>query len=315
MDTTVPARRIALVTMLALAVWAMAAAPKLERSAASAPLGLWRDAQLAFLAPFHGAPQPAPAGVIRVDAPPTLPDLREIGRSSAPPASTAPARSGLRTPTVADPLRVLIVGDSLGKDFAYGFTTLASADPTLTITTDARSSTGLSRPDYFDWPAQLARDITTSRPELIIVMLGGDDAQPFEVDGHPVAQGTDEWRAAYSARVSAFMDEACRGGRTVLWLGLPVMSDDSFSARMRALNTLFAAASHGCVHFAETWTLFSDAAGRYAPVLPDEAGRMQPVRQLDGIHFSVAGALRVGAYARRLVAAELSSSSAPRSSP
>ena len=148
-----------------------------------------------------------------------------------------------------------------------------------------------------------------------MVMLGGDDAQPFEVDGHPVAQGTDEWRAVYSARVTAFMDEACADGRTVLWLGLPIMSDDSFSARMRELNTLYATAAHGCVHFAETWSLFSDAAGRYAPFLPDEAGRTQAMRQLDGIHFSIAGALRVGAFAQRLVTDELRSSVTPRSSP
>ncbi|HTH70490.1 MAG TPA: DUF459 domain-containing protein [Candidatus Saccharimonadales bacterium] len=312
MDTTVPARRVAVVAMLALALWAATMAPKLERSAASAPIGLWRDAQLALLAPLQrGSPaaRVAPSGV----APLRPPELREIPTTPAPGAATASPPSGLRQPTVADPLRVLIVGDSLGKDFAYGFAALA--DETTAVTTDARPATGLSRPDYFDWPAQLRRDIAASRPELIIVMLGGDDAQPFEVDGRPVAQGTDEWREVYSARVTAFMDEACSDGRTVLWLGLPVMSDDSFSARMRELNTLFAAAAHGCVHFAETWPLFSDAAGRYAAFLPDAAGRMQPVRQLDGIHFSVAGALRVGAYAHRLVADELSTSPSPPRSP
>jgi len=314
MDTTVPARRVAVVAMLALALWAATMAPKLERSAASAPLGLWRDTQLALLAPFRSGSPEAP--VAASEAPSLLaPELGEVRTMPAPPVAAAPPPAGLRQPTVADPLRVLIVGDSLGKDFAYGFATLASADATMAVTTDARPATGLSRPDYFDWPAQLSRDISASRPELIIVMLGGDDAQPFEVDGHPVAQGTDEWRAVYSARVTAFMDEACADGRIVLWLGLPVMSDDSFSARMRELNTLYAAAAHGCVHFAETWSLFSDAAGHYAPFLPDEAGRMQAMRQLDGVHFSVAGALRVGAYAHRLVTDEHMSSPAPRSAP
>jgi uncharacterized protein len=312
MDTTVPARQVALVGLLALVLWAATMAPKLERSAASAPLGLWRDVQLGLLEPLRRRPPAEPAAGV---APLLLPELHEIGSAPAPIAPTPPPPSGLRRPAAADPLRVLIVGDSLGKDFAYGFTTLAATDATMAVATDARPATGLSRPDYFDWPAQLARDIAASRPELIIVMLGGDDAQPFEVDGHPVAQGTEEWRAVYSARVTAFMDEACTDGRTVLWLGLPVMSDDSFSARMRELNTLYTAAAHACVHFAETWSLFSDASGRYAPFLPDEAGRMQPMRQLDGIHFSVAGALRVGAYAHRLLTDELSSSSTPRGSP
>jgi uncharacterized protein len=312
MDTTMPARRVAVVALLALALWAATMAPKLERSAASAPLGLWRDAQLALLAPFRrGPPAEPPADA----APFPPPELHELGPAPASIAPTVPPPSGLRRPTAADPLRVLIVGDSLGKDFAYGFTTLAATDATMAVTIDARPATGLSRPDYFDWPAQLARDISASRAELIIVLLGGDDAQPFEVDGHPVAQGTDAWRAAYSARVTAFMDTACADGRTVLWLGLPVMSDESFSVRMRELNTLFAAAAHGCVHFAETWSLFSDASGRYAPFLPDEAGRMQAVRQLDGIHFSVAGALRVGAYARRLLADGLPAAAPPRSAP
>jgi hypothetical protein len=310
MDTTMPARRVALVVLLALALWAATMAPKLERSAASAPLGLWRDTQLALLEPFRRGP---PVELAAEAAPVLPPELHEIRAAPTPTAATPAPRSALRQPTAASPLRVLIVGDSLGKDFAYGFATVA--DGTLAVTTDARPATGLSRPDYFDWPAQLGRDVSASRPELIIVMLGGDDAQPFEVDGHAVAQGTDGWRAVYSARVTAFMDEACAGGQTVLWLGLPVMSDDLFSARMRDLNTLFAAAAHGCVHFAETWSLFADAAGRYAPFLPDEAGRMQPVRQLDGIHFSVAGALRIGAYAHRLLTDELSSSSTPRRAP
>ena len=312
MDTTMPARRVAIVALLALGLWAATMAPKLERSAASAPLGFWRDTQLALLEPFRrGSPAEPP-----VEAAPLLPPaLHEIGSAPAPIAPTPPPPSGLRRPTAADPLRVLILGDSLGKDFAYGFTTLAATDATVAVTTDARPATGLSRPDYFDWPAQLARDLSASRPELIIVMLGGDDAQPFEVDGHPVAQGTDEWRAVYSARVTAFMDEACADGRTVLWLGLPVMSDESFSARMRELNALFAAAAHGCVHYAETWPLFSDASGGYAPFLTDDTGRMQAMRQLDGIHFSVAGAMRVGAYARRLVTDLLPASTAPRSAP
>jgi hypothetical protein len=314
METTVPARRVAVVAMLALALWAAMMAPKLERSVASAPFGLWRDTQLALLAPFQRGSPAEPVAPSEA-APLLAPELGEIRTAPAPTAASAPPPSGLRQPTITDPLRVLIVGDSLGMDFAYGFATLTSTDATIAVTTDARPATGLSRPDYFDWPAQLARDISASRPELIMVMLGGDDAQPFEVDGHAVAQGTDEWRAVYSARVTAFMDEACTEGRTVLWLGLPVMKDDSFSARMRELNTLFAAAARGCVHFAETWSLFSDAAGRYAPFLADESGRMQAMRQLDGIHFSVAGALRVGAYAHRLVTDQLISSPTPRSAP
>jgi hypothetical protein len=314
METTAPVRRVALIGLLTLALWGALAAPKLERSAASAPLGTWRNVQLALLAPFQRGSRPAPAPAAEPIAALELPPLSEL---PPVPAILAPtARPGLRQPTAADPLRVLIIGDSLGKDFAYGFATVVAADPTVAVTTDARPATGLSRPDYFDWPAQLARDVANDRPELVIVMLGGDDAQPFEVDGHPVAQGSAEWRTVYAARVSAFMRTAASGGRVVLWLGLPIMGDEVFSARMRDLNAIYAAAAEReRVRFVETWTLFADAAGRYAPFLRDESGRMEAVRQLDGIHFSVAGALRIGAYARKLVADEISSSSARRSWP
>ena len=50
-------------------------------------------------------------------------------------------------------------------------------------TLDARVSTGLTRPDYFDWPAHLVNIVETQAPEVMVVMFGANDAQRMKLDG------------------------------------------------------------------------------------------------------------------------------------
>lgn len=290
MEGTVPARRVALVGIVALSLWAAVAAPKLDRAVRAAPLGPWRDVQLALLAPFRPAstaPMPVAATPTEAWTPATVHDV--------PPAGAATLTR--RRPTPEAPARILVVGDSLGKDFAYGLEQVLAGDPRFVVAVDARPATGLARPDYFDWPARLRADLERERPEIVVVMLGGDDAQPFELEGRALPLGSAEWRAAYGARVAAFMRAAAAEDRAVLWIGLPVMRDAEFSERMAELNAIYrTAAEHERVTYVDVWALFADAAGRYAAYLPDARGRPTLLRQSDGIHFNVDGAIRIGRF-------------------
>lgn len=186
---------------------------------------------------------------------------------------------------------MLVIGDSLATDLGWA---LQSADAPLAVTIDTRPATGLARPDYFDWDAQLAADLEHDRPELVVVMLGGNDAQGFLMDGRPVLFDTPEWRATYAARVRGLMMIPARTGAATLWVGLPIMRDPFFSDQMRVLNAICAGeAARLGVGYLESWRLFADAQGRYAPFLPDPGGTLQPMRQADGIHLSMAGATRL----------------------
>ena len=287
-------RTIAIAGAIAALVWITLAASQIERSVSGAELGPWRDVRLAIIRPLanaHGeiAATPAPTA----SAPPTVARPMVVaGVQAAPkPAATPVAR----VPTPSDPLRVLVIGDSLAGDLGRSLGRISAAAALVSVELDYMPASGLSRPDYFDWDAALASDIARLHPEVVVVMLGGNDAQSFEANGHVVQQATAEWSAIYAKRVADLMMIGAANDRRVIWIGLPVMADPSFGELMRRQNDLYREASDGNarVTYLDTWALFAGPDGRYAPYLPDASGRPAPMRQADGIHLSIAGADRL----------------------
>jgi len=287
-------RTIAIAGAIAALVWITLAASQIERSVSGAELGPWRDVRLAIIRPLanaHGeiAATPAPTA----SAPPTVARPMVVaGVQAAPkPAATPVAR----VPTPSDPLRVLVIGDSLAGDLGRSLGRISAAAALVSVELDYKPASGLSRPDYFDWYAALVSDIARLHPEVVVVMLGGNDAQSFEANGHVVQQATAEWSAIYAKRVADLMMIGAANDRRVIWIGLPVMADPSFGELMRRQNDLYREASDGNarVTYLDTWALFAGPDGRYAPYLPDASGRPAPMRQADGIHLSVAGAERL----------------------
>ena len=48
-------------------------------------------------------------------------------------------------------------------------------------------ASGLTRPDYYDWPAALAADLEATDPEVVVAVFGVNDAQGIVLpDGTPV---------------------------------------------------------------------------------------------------------------------------------
>ena len=108
-------------------------------------------------------------------------------------------------PTAADPAQVLVVGDSDAGTFGPYLKELLDDTGVAATTVDYKVSSGLSRPDFFDWPAHLRQTLPTVDPDIVVVTFGGNDAQglawpsgdvPRSVD--PVAQ-REEWFAGVQA--------------------------------------------------------------------------------------------------------------------
>ncbi len=207
------------------------------------------------------------------------------GRSEVPP---------LRVPTPAHPLRVLVVGDSFAEDIELGLAR-AFDSGTVRLIEKGEHSTGLSRPDYFNWPLELSTDTARYRPDVVVVMLGGNDPQAVQTpSGDAIARfgvGDKRWGQAYRARVDRFVREATAEGAHVAWVGLPVMQDPAFSHNIRALDDIYGeeTAKYPGVLFLDTWGLFTDGNGHYSAYLPDAKGDLQLVRDGDGIHLTAAG--------------------------
>jgi lysophospholipase L1-like esterase len=328
-----PAGRVLVVGLVCFGVWALLAAPSLKRSAETSPLGTRRSASLAVLGPLArvgsffgldriGRMTDRALGRTRTSFEErTLPPIPPLAESSVPssPSSaggslrTVPRAGELRpspepvgqlaadlvptlpTPSAKHPVRVLVAGDSVAGDLGYGLARILSGKRFLSVKVDFRVSTGLARDDYFDWPYQMALDIRSYRPTVVVVMFGSNDAQGFIVDGHGVLYGTAEWRTRYRRRVAFLMNEVTKSGRALLWVGMPPVSSSGLSNQLRGLNKIYRteAGQHSGSVFVDSWRLFTDRRGRYAAYLRTPGGTLQLLRAPDGIHLTPAGSDRL----------------------
>jgi len=160
-------------------------------------------------------------------------------------------------------------------------------------------STGLTRPDLFDWPARLASLQAEFQPDTVIALFGGNDCQPIRAGRELHDYGTPGWEAEYRARLRAFLAQMQAGGARAVLLGQSRVRRASFAARLRRLNEIMQAeAARAGAVFLPTWDLTTDEHGRYRATIHHQ-GRTGLLRLTDGIHFSLLGAEYV---AERLVA-------------
>jgi uncharacterized protein len=310
-----------------LLVWSLLAAPSLRRAAEASPLGLRRTAALTVLRPLARlsafvsldrvgrkvdaalgrAHQAAPGGELGQSPPEglaspgtSLVSPPQPGVSGSPGLNPGQEGQGkplaaVPRPTVARKLRVLVVGDSVGADLAIGVGRLIDGRRDFVLKVDARQSTGLARPDYFNWESQVGLDLRSFKPDLVVAMFGANDDQNLLVNGHGLVLGSPDWREAYGRRVGRIMSEVTGSGHHLMWVGMPPMKETSFSGIMRMLNGIVHQQASGRpgVRYLDSWPLLDNKNGRYAAYLPNASGQEELLRQPDGVHLTADGGARV----------------------
>jgi uncharacterized protein len=192
---------------------------------------------------------------------------------------------------------VMEVGDSLGNDLGWGLAREVSPISGLDLVQLDKSSTGLANSSFYDWPAEMATDLSLYHPQLVLICLGGNDEQGMEVGGSALQFPTAAWQNSYLVRVRQLISEATRGGAFVLWVGLPIMEQPSYSNGIQTLDGLYqeAASSEPNASFVSTWSLFANPErGFQSTALVN--GAAVTLRQPDGIHDSLAGEDVVATY-------------------
>ena len=243
------------------------------------------------IAPIHRPrpSSPAPTGAAG-PAPGAVP-----GPGLTTPVTAPDGLAPMAVPTPAAPLRLLVLGDSLGIDFGQPLVNALAATDVVSAVLDGHIDTGLSRPDYFDWQTELQHDITRFQPAAIVVFIGANDPQNFMDGSTSLTYGSAAWNAAYAKRVATFMQTAVASGARVLWVGMPPMAAPGLNAQMENLNVIdqSQAASHRGVTYFASWPVLSNAQGQYSAFLPNASGAEVQVRALDGTHLAPPGAQRL----------------------
>ena len=177
--------------------------------------------------------------------------------------------------------------------------------PGLTVLRLGKLSTGLTRPDVFDWPARLRELCASFHPDLVVANFGGNDAQSMVLrDGRIARFGQPDWERTYGARLQEIVSHRPGGEapRSCCW-ACPPPAIPCCPRRMSRVNTLTEEAARAAgANYLSIWDLGADARGRYQEVATI-GGRAIKTRLADGKHFSRAGAAHVAAeIARRLAA-------------
>ncbi len=232
---------------------------------------------------------------------PSLAETVHTPTASRAPSSTSttesklPCRANL---TSTEPLKLWVGGDSLAGSLGPALGTLAGATGVVQPYFHSRVSSGLSNPSFVDWPTLATKEMTTITPEIVVFIISTND-YPVAMNKTLDATGELAWKAAYAKEVDDMMQVLEGSGRTVLWLGAPVLGDTKQNDSIKELDAVEkdVAKKHPDVVYIDTYALFADQDGKYSSTVTDTDGKTILARSGDGVHLTVDG----GNYLARAV--------------
>ena len=262
-----------------------------------APLGARRTAALDILDPltqlarWTGLAAPVEGANVALGrlsdggfAPPTVPSTT----TTTDRPGTTTTTTTIPQPTARHPLRILLVGDSIGEDLDGPLLNDLAATGVVRVFTDDQIDTGLTRLDYFPWIAELESDVYRDRPDVIVGMMGANDAQGF-VTPTPIAYGTAAWKARYRRNVGQFFTIGAQGQRRMFWVSVPIIANTGLSRSWQLVRDIQReeARLHHVTYIDSDLTL--DPGGAFHAYLK-VGGQLVAVRTVaDGVHLTPAG--------------------------
>ena len=235
-------------------------------------------------------------------------DISAVGGETSEPVpetseSSAPAVEETEddpVPSPTSPARVLVLGDSDAGTFGPYLGQLVENTGVAVVDLDYKVSSGLARPDFFDWQTEIETRVEAVDPDIVVVTFGGNDGQALTaVDGEVVVgvarPGADNsrWTAEYRSRVKSIVEYLDGRGLETVWVGIPNHADPEVRFRMQLQDEAVKAelAEHPDVRFVDTWTRFAGRSGNFADLMIDPRdGVGKVVRASDGFHLNQTGA-------------------------
>jgi uncharacterized protein len=241
--------------------------------------------------------------------------------TTTPPIITNPRHNDLTQPPVfplreppvrvvseAEPLTIWTIGDSTAQALGQLLENGLAPIPAVDTRTVSRTSTGLTRQDFYDWPAALPALLAEGAPDAVVVSMGDNDAQALMPAGSTAYVDVPDpaWLVEYERRLTAFVDQLTSAGSRVYLVGQPVMRDGTFNSRIAVVDAAYrnVAAADPEITYVDSKALLGDDAGAYTDRLPGAGGQMVQVRSSDGIHLSLEGARWMATVVGRMVAAD-----------
>jgi hypothetical protein len=220
------------------------------------------------------------------------------------PALALPAAAEFASrPEERGPVRIVVLGDSLGEGLWASLFRQFYRAKGLQIINAAKASTGFNATPYEDEVEALLR---RGRIDLLVVQTGANDRQRvLALDGKSFAHfGTPNWFTLYGQRLTLFHARLQQRRIPVLWVGLPVMRHRPYDEGMRIISRMHQehAERHGAV-FLDIARFTAGGEGEFVELLSVPSGRVRRFRHEDGVHFWEFGYDRVAAHVAGVIRA------------
>lgn len=214
------------------------------------------------------------------------------------------------------PVRVLLAGDSLMESLGPQMRDALSGYNNLTLIPIGKKSTGLSRSDFYNWPAVLKQHLAADKPHLVIMWVGTNDPQGIygmSGLGEPCSKA---WQLAYLGKIREIFKLVRAYKARLILMGPPVVGAPKLNAQLADINRLMDwVCKREGVCYVDTRAILGDSRGGFHMQGKLPSGVMGVLRTPDQVHITPDGNKRVMHYLLPYVAQELRLCFSPQSAP
>lgn len=255
------------------------------------------------------APEPPPAPIIKdiiedVQGPTPAPVGESVSlpeNTEEPPASTdepqqiqdepsSPSEPPAPVqPTPAVRCKIMMLGDSMMEDLGPRTHRFLRNRKGLKFILSAKFSTGLCRPDFFDWPAHMREAVAEHKPDIVIVFIGANDGQPIKHHDAFTPTGGQAWRDTYGEKMKEIVDIAHANGAKVIWVGLPSIGGRYAKLLAETSKTQIEKCQEMGISYIDTRPTLSDNDGNFQTFCKGSDGKIIRLRRPDKTHLTPEG--------------------------
>lgn len=180
-------------------------------------------------------------------------------------------------------IRVLVTGDSLSTFAGQELVKLLSDNEDFVVRIEWANGSGLTKPSVLDW-GQYARDLTARfQPDIVILVLGGNDTVSMVNAGELVDRTKPEWVTEYARRVQLVTNEFVANQVTnVVWAGPPPVDNKNRNLSYTQIHQslLLVNEQNSNFRYLNNFTQISPKLST------NVTGKRIALRQADGIHWT-----------------------------
>lgn len=187
----------------------------------------------------------------------------------------------------AMPIRILLTGDSLMEALGPQMQKSLAGYENITLIPIGKRSTGLSRPDFYNWPQVLEENLRQHRPHIVVMWVGTNDPQGIYGKkglGEPCSK---EWLKAYTYKLMEIAGLCQKHHARLIFMGPPVMDEEPLNTQLLKITDIMRrTCKHYKLGFIDTRPLLADKQGKYVhrATMPD--GKVKDIRWKDRVHIT-----------------------------